>query len=222
MFRRGLSFVWGALRENWIAAVGIWGLAIFFVVSYYQGGLGLAAASEIMKGRACYGLLFPVAVEVVFCALLPTLTQVLFMPSQRRNAIRRLPLFVAFWAYRGLETDFFYRFQAWLWGSQTDFGTALCKVLTDQFVYNFWAATQILLALRLIARVSGELPAGELVLAKDWFRKLVMPVAIASWIVWIPTMSVFYMLPTPLQMPVSSAITWLWSLMLLFMAKQRA
>ena len=222
MFRRGLKLAASSLRANWPAALVIWLVAATGVASYYHGGIIHAWADGIMVWRGRFGLLFPMFWQALFCAVLPLATQILFIPRLRAGALKRFPLYTVFWALRGIEVEYFYRLQAWVWGSGTDPVTALCKVATDQFVYSIWASVEILFFLRWLTRHVGESPAGERILPEGWFRKLILPLTVATWVVWIPTLAVLYMLPTPLQLPFSSTIMWLWSLMLLFIAKQDA
>lgn len=220
MIKRGLAFFWASLRANWIPALGIWILGSLIVYDYYCGTLIQPIVEWVMMWRGRLGLLYPMLSMVLFAALLPTLTQMV-LPAKggRMIALRRLPWLIPYWAYRGLEVEVFYRIQAWAWGNGTGLVTVVGKVATDMFVYNpLLAAVSQILFLRLVAVRVGELPAGTKVMPRGWYKSLVVPLLIATWALWIPAVTLVYLMPLPLQLPLSNLIIWLWSMMLFFIA----
>jgi hypothetical protein len=50
--------------------------------------------------------------------------------------IARFCFYAGFLGYKGMETDAFYRMQAYIFGEGTDFWTIFIKVVVDQFVWN--------------------------------------------------------------------------------------
>jgi len=179
-------------------------------------------ADEVLLLRERFGLIYPITSMMVFGALLPTLTQIALCPSDRTMAVRRLPWLLPFWAYKGIEVEFFYKFQAVAWGDSPSFFTVFCKVCTDQFLYNpLLGAITLILYLRWLARKIGEIPADTKIMTKGWYQHLVVPLLVATWALWIPAVTLVYMLPTALQLPMANLILWLWSMMLIFMAKQK-
>jgi hypothetical protein len=221
MLKRGLMFLGGALKSNWIPALGIWVMGALLVLFYYLGGGVHTAAEHILIIRNNLGLLFPAVSEVLFGSLLPTLTQVLLCPTERSSAIKRLPWMIPFWAYKGIECELLYRAQAYVFGTGTDFVTVACKVAVDQFVYNpCLGAITMILYMRLVARKVGELPADTPIMPRGWYTLFVVPILVATWALWVPAVSLVYMMPTQLQLPLSNMILWLWAMLLVFMARQ--
>jgi hypothetical protein len=53
---------------------------------------------------------------------------------------------------------------------------------------------------------------------KPFFDR-VIPLMIANWVVWIPAVSLIYLFPLPLQLPLMNIILALWCLILTFFAK---
>lgn len=222
MFKRGLRQFWNALKDNWIPAVGIWVMGALIVYGFYQGGIVRTVTDEIMRLRGRFGLIYPISSMVVFGALLPSLTQIALRPADRRMALRRLPWLIPFWAYKGVEVEIFYSLQAVVWGDSPSFFTVAAKVATDQFIYNpILGAISLILYLRWVARRIGEIPAETKILTKGWYQQLVVPLLVATWALWIPAVTFVYMMPTALQLPMANLILWLWSMMLVFMAKQK-
>jgi hypothetical protein len=222
MFKRGVEIFWRALKANWIPAVGIWVAGALVVYGYYDGGFVFDASEWILSMRGRLGIVYPMLSMMLFGALLPTLTVILAHPKDRRIALHRLMYLVPFWTYKGAEVDLFYRLQAWVFGTSNDFVTVACKVAVDQFVYTPTVCmVSIVLFLRWVARRTGEIPAGSTIMPKSWYGQLALPVIVANWALWIPAVSLVYMLPTALQLPLANLILWLWSMMLIWMAKDQ-
>ncbi len=53
---------------------------------------------------------------------------------------------------------------------------------------------------------------------KPFFDR-VIPLMIANWVVWIPAVSLIYLFPLPLQLPLMNIILALWCLILTFFVK---
>lgn len=221
MFARGLNLFWQSLKSNWLPALGIWVFGSLVVYAYYAGGIVYETALGVLELRERFGIIYPICSMVVFGALIPTLTQLLLRPSERRTALHRLPYIIPFWAYKGVEIEYFYKLQSQIFGSEPSALIVAAKVAVDQFVYNpILGAITLCLYLRWVAIRTGELPAGTQAVPKGWYTRLVVPLLVATWALWIPAVSLVYMMPTALQLPVSNLILVLWSLMLVFMSKQ--
>ncbi|MBN1403651.1 MAG: hypothetical protein JW942_04190 [Opitutales bacterium] len=221
MLSRGVRLFWQALKNNWIPAVGIWVAGALIVYAYYRGGFVRDAAEGILAMRERFGLWYPIGSMVLFGAVLPTLTQLLIMPGARRNALHRFPFIIPFWAWKGIEIEYFYKLQSIVYGDSSELGVIVSKVLTDQFIYTpTFGMISNVLYMRWIAVHIGELPRSTVVIPRGWFGTLVFPQLVACWALWIPAVSLVYMLPYPLQLPLANMILWLWSMMLIFMSRQ--
>jgi hypothetical protein len=53
-------------------------------------------------------------------------------------------------------------------------------------------------------------------LGPHWYRRRGLPLMLANWGVWIPTVICIYCLPTPLQLPIQNIVLCMWCLMILF------
>jgi hypothetical protein len=220
LLTRGIAMFWRSLRANWITAVGIWLLGASLVFGYYHFGWVAEWGAEIEAIRTRTGILYPIVATAVFGACLPILTQFILMKDERKNAVLRLPWLVLYWGYRGVEADYFYHFQAWFWGAQATFPVIAAKVATDMFIYNP-IVTPEAMYLRWVSRRLGELPPETKIFPKGWYRTITMPLLVVTWALWIPAVIFIYMLPTQLQLPMENLILWLWSLMLIFITKEK-
>jgi hypothetical protein len=220
MFARGIKMFWESLRENWKAGIFIWAVGAIIVTLYYHSGILEQTSEDILKTRDNMGLWFPMFSTMIFGAVLPSLTQFLLVPSCRKTELLRMPLLMPFWAYRGIEVDLFYKLQAFLWGTDAGFATVAGKVCTDMFVYTP-IITMEMLYLRWASRKIGELPMEEPIAPHGWYRKFIVPLLVADWALWIPAVTLVYMMPLPLQLPLANLILWLWSMMLFFMTRQK-
>lgn len=129
----------------------------------------------------------------------------------------RLVWLILFWAAKGAEVNLLYEMQAQVFGVRVDAGTLVLKMCFDQFVYcTIWAVPTMTIGYRLIdggwSGLRGDFAGGS------WYARRVLPVLLANWGVWIPTVLLVYALPTPLQLPVQNLVLCLWSLMVAVLA----
>ena len=179
------------------------------------------AAADILSLRGRFGLWFPIVSTMIFGAVLPSVSQALISRKDRVFALRRLPWLMPLWAYRGLEVELFYRLQANIWGTEPGFITVAGKVMTDMFIYNPIMCPEMLLV-RWISRRVGELPQNTRIAPPHWYKNIIVPMLVATWALWIPAVTLVYMLPEPLQLPLANLILWLWSMMLIFITGREA
>jgi hypothetical protein len=99
------------------------------------------------------------------------------------------------------------------------FMTILKKTLVDEFVWvPFFAVWQLVLGYLLIEK-KGSVTEFRAALKRKPFLQRVIPLMIANWVVWIPAVSLIYLFPLPLQLPLMNIVLALWCLILTFFAK---
>jgi hypothetical protein len=113
--------------------------------------------------------------------------------------------------------DLFYRFAAWLFGSQASLRTVVTKTAFDQFVFTpLWS---VLITLLFLWRQRGfSLAATRPALRGGFYRTRVVPLLIPNWFFWIPMVSIIYALPSPLQFTLFVPALGAWSLIMVFIA----
>ncbi|ELR22370.1 uncharacterized protein ACA1_253670 [Acanthamoeba castellanii str. Neff] len=133
--------------------------------------------------------------------------------------IARFCFYAGFLGYKGMETDAFYRMQAYIFGEGTDFWTIFIKVVVDQFVWNpIYAAPSNTLGFMWkdcdfsVKRLAAELD-------WDFIFYRVPSVLCSTWLVWVPAVSLIYSLPSTLQIPLFNLVLCFFILILSFVSK---
>ena len=128
----------------------------------------------------------------------------------------------AFWAYKGLEVDIWYRIQAHTVGTGHDPVTIAIKVLLDQFGYCPAFAVPVTAAVYqwVDARFYGAGLIADIRMGR-WYQRKVLPVLISNLWVWIPAVAIIYALPTPLQLPLQNIILCFYTLVVAHQTRSR-
>ena len=205
-------------RANLVPGAALVLASLVLVIGYYREPGVHRALSRLVEIRQSSGLGFGIVSTALFGAVLPLLYIRLGWRAKSRDpgysAAQGLCL-TAFWAYKGLEVDIWYRLQAHWIGSGHEAATIAVKVFTDQFVYCPVFAVPVTTAVYQLVRAWPD-RAGFLadVRAPGWYRRRVLPVLIANAGVWIPAVAVIYALPTPLQLPLQNIVLCFYTLIL--------
>lgn len=189
--------------------------ALVLVIAYYRHAPTHAAVNALAALHERTGLRFGVVSTGFFGGLLP------FLYLRQRRATRNrftwaggLAL-TAFWAYKGIEVDLWYRLLAHVVGTGATAGTIVTKMFLDQFVYCPVFAVPVTVivydaieARFDLRRVIADIRAG------DWYRRRVLPVLISNLGVWVPAVCIVYALPTPLQLPLQNLVLCFFTILL--------
>ncbi len=204
-----------AYRNRWPGLVmWIFGLAIlggyFLVPTIHE------ALNTIGHFKSQLGWKFSLVSTAVFGGLIPALVARVTRVDTTKGTWGFVIASTLLWAYKGVETDWFYQFQAWLFGASTTLQTIVAKTVCDQFVMvPLVGLVNVVLFYRW--RDCGySFRRLRSTLGKNWYGRHVLPVLIANWVVWIPAVAMIYSLPTALQLPVQNLILCFWVLILLF------
>jgi len=121
---------------------------------------------------------------------------------EKRLYLLRGVFYILWFGYCGVQVDALYRFQAVLFGEGRDVATIVKKVVVDQFVYNpLWAAPTTALAFSWkdndfsCSRLRSDLTPLSI------FARRLATILMSTWLIWIPTVTVVYCLPSSLQVP---------------------
>jgi hypothetical protein len=183
--------------------------ALVLVLGYYRMPAIHAALSRLVDIRNEAGVGLGIASTAFFGGMLPFLYIRLARPggaAPRYGWAQGLSL-TAFWGYKGLEVDLWYRLQAHVIGSGHDAATIAIKVFLDQFVYCPAFAIPVTAAVYGAVETApdwGLLRADFR--APAWYRRRVLPVLVSNVVVWVPAVAVIYSLPTPLQLPLQNIV----------------
>jgi len=197
----------------------LWAIGLVLVISYYQ----IHTVAEILDQLGDFKLRsspwFAILSTALFGSLIPWLVQNLFLKGGEKQPFRQVPWLLLFWGFHGWQVDWLYRIQAELFGNKIDFQTILKKTLVDEFIWvPFFAVWQLVLGYLFIEK-DGSVKEFKAALKQKPFFDRVIPLMIANWVVWIPAVSLIYLFPLPLQLPLMNIILALWCLILTFFAK---
>jgi hypothetical protein len=210
----------GAFRRNLIPGIILNVIALGLVVSYYHVAQAHGWWEAVGELKSDWGLWFAFVSTVLIAAVAPVIIQWLMGTLPTEYRIRRLLGLAAFWGYRGVEVDLFYRLQAHLFGDSNDVGTVVAKVAVDQFVYTmFWAAPGNALALRW-ADQGCNWQRTWASLDRDFVTHIFPAMLLTNWMIWIPAVSLVYCLPVSLQFPLAALVNCYFVLVMTLLAKR--
>jgi hypothetical protein len=192
--------------------------ALALVLGYYFAPGFHRALSHLMDLRQEAGMGFGIVSTALFGAVLPLLYIRLSRDGRqgdRGYSGRQGLCLTAFWAYKGLEVDLWYRLQAHWIGGGHGAATIAAKVFLDQFVYCPLFAVPVTVAVYQGVQAWSDRKGFRADLREPgWYRRRVLPVLIANAGVWIPAVAVIYAFPTPLQLPLQNIVLCFYTLIL--------
>ena len=202
-------------RANLLPGLVLQVTALIVVLAYYHHSSTRAAFEQLAAFRAHAGLAFGLASTGFFGGLLPFLYLRFMAGSNCQYGWRQGLLLTAFWGYKGLEVELWYRLLAQVVGAGHDITTIVIKSLLDQAVYC------PLLAIPLTVVVYQWIAPGIRwhAVAADfrkpgWYARSVLPTLLANVGVWLPAVVIIYSLPTPLQLPLQNLVLVFFTLLL--------
>ena len=206
-------------RANLLPGLALQVFALVLVLAYFWHAPTHRALEHLRTWRSELGFIFPILSTGLCGGLLPFL----FLKFTRaRYTWAQGALITAFWAYKGFEIDLWYRILARVVGETNEPSVVVIKVLLDQFVYC------PLLAIPVTALVYGyaESHFSRAAVVADlrapsWYQRRVLPMLISNLGVWIPTVSIIYALPTPLQLPLQNIVLCFFTLLLAHVAERK-
>jgi len=208
-----------ALRHNLLPGIILQTIAVSLVLAYFY----LPAAQPLFlfftDMKRHYGLLYSLVATSIFGGIIPFL--LLRMTGQLHGHLGHEFLFyVVFWAAKGIEVDLFYTLQNHLFGSGHDLKTIVCKTMVDQFLYvAFWAAP--CLTLIFLWKDQGfSLSRTRQRLDRDFFVMHIPTIIISNWLIWIPAVSMIYLMPPSLQVPMFNLVLCFFVLLLAFLSRR--
>ncbi|MBN2811156.1 MAG: hypothetical protein JXP39_04630 [Spirochaetales bacterium] len=220
--RAGLS----SARENALPGLVLWLVAMAVVLGYYFFSPVTDALETLGALKARGGFLYSAIATAIFGGLIPFFWRSAMNRKSGQSSWPVRPwqagLFLAaFWAWKGVEVDLFYRFQDILFGAGAEASKIIPKVLMDQFVYNpVWAAWTQILAYWWLENSFRPASLADRALWSS-IGPRVLSILISTWGVWIPMVSIIYAMPSNLQIPLFNIALCFWSLMLSSLTKEK-
>ena len=188
--------------------------ALALVLAYYWHPPTREALSRLSAWRVETGFAFSIVSTSIFGGLLPVLLFWSRAATRSRYSLGQGLALVAFWGYKGIEVDVWYRFMAFCFGEGVDVRTIVIKSLLDQFGYcPFFAVPVTVLAYEWIeSRFNHRLVLADLRIG-GWYWRRGLTVLVSSTVVWMPAVFIIYALPTPLQLPLQNLVLCFYTLL---------
>lgn len=194
-------------RANLLPGFVLQIVALGLVLAYYRHEPTRVALNQLAQWKMDVGVTFAIVSTGLFGGLLPVLYLRLLRGGDERYSWAQGAAITAFWAYKGLEVDLFYRVLARWVGAGHEVGTIVTKMALDQFVYCPLFAVPV--TVLVYEWVSVHFDRGAMaadIRAGGWFYRRVLPLLISNLWVWLPTVAIIYSLPTPLQLPLQNLV----------------
>jgi hypothetical protein len=213
----GMRAVRANLLPGLIVQAGMVGVLVAW--SVHDPTRALLEDLAAIKGR--WGWIYSGLAAVVAGAVIPELMRWLVFQKGRWEIgnFRELCFAAPFWCGMGVAVDFFYRAQASWFGDEPVLAVVLPQVLVDQFVYNPVFATPV--TVWLYAWKNGGYRWKREFFTGAFYLSRVVPALFATWGVWIPVVTVLYLLPETVQIPLFALALSMWVMIISWMARER-
>ena len=206
-----------AFAANIVPALALWSLAFLLLALYFYFPPARDVLNQLAALKTRWGLGFSMPAQAIAAGLLPFFFQRFQRGNHRRISWAQLPFLLAVRAIMGAMTDYFYNFQAHLFGDSSAPTIILLKTLVDMLIYT------PLIVLPLVVWTFGLMDNGYVLdttraaLGPHWETQRVLPLYFAALVVWAPTLAVLYALPLELQFPFQAIVQCFWGLVLVIL-----
>jgi len=205
---------WETARRLVGPALVLQAAALALVLAYYFVPAAQGGFAALARIRDAGGYAYSALATALFGGLLPFLYLRVNPLTRDMAPWRHLGFFLVFWAWKGAETDLWYRALGAVLGHDTGLRTVALKVFLDQFLFNTlytsplgWVCFAWKDAGFRWAPVAAELRAGR------WYARRILPIILAVWAVWIPVVCCVFALPAALQIPLFNLVLCFWSML---------
>ena len=208
-----------AFRHNLIPGLVPWCVAVTTGLAYYFFPPAGPAFTWIGGLKAQYGIAYAVCATALFGGVIPF--SYLYLTGQiRQNPLKELLFYAIFWGVKGAEVDLFYRLQGVLFGTGNDFHTVAIKTLVDQLFYApFWVVPSI--SIFYLWKESGFSWRRCRTYLNRRFVTLTIPtIVISNFLVWLPAVTIIYLMPPNLQIPLFNLVQCFFALVLNMLSRR--
>lgn len=222
VLREAMQAGWRGARANLVPGLALQAFALALVLAYYRWPAATEALQGLTQFRQKTGLAYGIVATALFGGLLPFLYLRLRSATRGRYSLAQGAALTAFWAYKGVEVDLFYRFNAWLVGEGHAPGTILLKTLVDQGLYCPLLAVPASWAVYVWVEHGFDAGLVRRRFAQPgWYVRDVLPILVSNAAVWVPAVAIIYLLPTPLQLPLQNIVLCFFTLLLAHLTQRR-
>jgi len=213
-----------ALLRFWRPFVLIQSAAVALGLAYRFSDVVRSACVVLAHWKTAGGLPFAAITSAVAGGLLPEIAKGLVgrgPVGDRARVWRDLIFNGSFFAVNGVLVDGMYRTLARVVGNDARVSTIAAKVAFDQFAFTPIVMT-VATVLFLLRERGWSWGRTRPALRRGFVATRVMPLLVPCWCFWIPIVAIVYALPGPLQFLMFAFALAAWSLIMVFIASDRA
>jgi hypothetical protein len=194
-----------AIKVNWLPGLILQVFALLVVLLYFYYSPAQPTFSFIAALKLKYNTYFAIISTAIFGGLLPFV--ILFLKKRIvRPFVLHLLFNILLWAFMGWLIDSFYQLQALIFGTGIDVATIVKKTSLDQFVFTVFITSPLITTLY-IWKESNFNPLQTITsLQVSFFREKLPATIFSTWIVWLPAVTLIYMMPPALQLPLFNLV----------------
>lgn len=205
-----------AFKINFKPAIFLQILAISVGISYFYWDSAKPVFSFFSELKTLYGPVYSIISTALFGGLIPCL-YLLLTGKIKTKPIQTILFYCALWALMGWIVDSFYNFQTVLFGEGNNVLTIIKKTIFDQFVFSTFLTCPFLTVCYLWKDQGFNWSNTRQHLDASLFKIKIPTTVITNWLIWIPSVSVIYALPSALQIPMFNLVLCFFVLMLSFL-----
>lgn len=205
-----------AARTNFLPGLLLQGIMACILALYLFHDGSRAFFRIVGESRQELGVLFAMVTYTFSGALLPEIMRVVLF-QRGRVTVANLESFLTMapiWIFMGSVVDVFYTAQNGWFGSGNGFATVATKVLVDQLLYSPLFATPVITGYFTLRAGGFGKAAFDTVFRRRFLTETLLPVQLASWMIWFPGVTFVYIMPPPLQIPFAVLVHTFWVLIL--------
>lgn len=213
-----------AARANFLPGLLLQGVMACVLALYLFHDGSRAFFQMVGESRQELGAVFALVTYTFSGALLPEIMRVLLFQRGRMTAanLKSFLTMAPLWIFMGSMVDVFYSAQNGWFGTGNDFATVATKVLVDQILYSPLFATPVITGYFTIRAGGFGLEAFASVFRRQFLTETLLPVQLASWMIWFPGVTFVYIMPPPLQLPFAVLVHTFWVLILTTISEREA
>lgn len=205
-----------AAKANFLPGVLLQGIMACVLSLYLFHDGSRAFFLLVGESRQELGVVFAMVSYTFSGALLPEIMRVLLFQRGRVDAgnLQRFVTLAPLWIFMATAVDYFYTAQNEWFGFGNGFSTVATKVLVDQLLYSPLFATPVIAGYFAIRAGGFQKAAIASVFRLQFLTETLLPVQLASWMIWLPGVTFVYIMPPPLQIPFAVLVHTFWVLIL--------
>lgn len=194
-----------AFKENLLPALFLQVIALILGYCYFFLPSAQPVFNFVAQLKSQHGGFYAMCSTAIFGGLIPYL-YLLSVGRIKFKPIQQAIFYCLLWAFIGLLVDYFYSWQAIWFGNNNNVETIVAKTFIDQFIFSALLTCPFIT----VAYLWKDNQFNYLLLKdkvnKSLFTLKIPTLVVTNWLIWIPSVSLIYMMPLQLQVPLFNVV----------------